>query len=480
IVMDSDKTITAIFAYNQYLLTVNTTGQGTVTKDPDQDLFDPGEPVRLTATPAPGWTFNGWSGDANGKANPLNVNINTHKNITANFIIRTCILTTSVTGSGSIARVPDQADYDYEDTVRLTAVPAPGWNFIGWSGDLTGSLNPVNIVMDSDKTITAIFAYNQYLLTVNTTGQGTVTKDPDQDLFDPGEMVRLTATPAPGWTFNGWSGDAGGIANPLEVTVDNNKIITAVFTTSSSGGGGGGSSAVTVRLTGWDSATALKTGSSGTRTAAQLKSADGKLTLEWSKGTRITRNVREVVSALTLETLTDPPAPPADHALVLAYSFGPDGAAFDPAVRLSFSYNPAALPDGMSEEDLYIAFWDGTQWQALDGQVDTQTGTVTASITHFSTYGLLGEVTPTQVPTPPSTPTQPASPLPSSSPTASPSPTTAVPTQASPTAPSTTTPAPDKPASPFTWWLFGSLIAAVIAIGIMIYIYINKKRRQAL
>ncbi|MDD5700924.1 MAG: S8 family serine peptidase [Dehalococcoidales bacterium] len=171
------------------------------------------------------------------------------------------------------------------------------------------------------------------------------------------------------------------------------------------GGGGGGSSSLTIKLTGWTSPTTLKTGSSGTRTAAQLKSADGKLTLEWNKGTRITRNVRELVSALTLETLSDPPAPPADNSLVLAYSFGPDGAAFDPAVRLSFSYDPAALPDRMNEEDLYIAFWDGSGWAKLPGQLDRETRTVSAQIDHFSQYALLGVLPPPEEPspTPPST-----------------------------------------------------------------------------
>jgi hypothetical protein len=41
--------------------------------------------------------------------------------------------------------------------VELTAVPDAGAGFTGWSGDATGGDNPLTIVMDADKTITATF-----------------------------------------------------------------------------------------------------------------------------------------------------------------------------------------------------------------------------------------------------------------------------------------------------------------------------------
>jgi uncharacterized repeat protein (TIGR02543 family) len=56
-----------------------------------------------------------------------------------------------------------------------------------------------------------------------------VTKDPDQASYPEGSTVTLTATPASGWIFSGWSGDASGSTNPLQVTMDGNKTITANF-----------------------------------------------------------------------------------------------------------------------------------------------------------------------------------------------------------------------------------------------------------
>jgi hypothetical protein len=67
-------------------------------------------------------------------------------------------LTTSVAGSGSITRSPDQAQFDQGSSVTLSAVPASGWVFTGWGGGAGGSTNPLTVVMDSSKSITATFA----------------------------------------------------------------------------------------------------------------------------------------------------------------------------------------------------------------------------------------------------------------------------------------------------------------------------------
>src|SRR5436853_285872 len=100
-----------------------------------------------------------------------------------------------------------------------SATADPGWTFAGWSGDAGGNTNPLTITMDSNKNITATFTQDQYTLTVNTIGNGSVAKSPDQPTYLFGDQVTLTATAAPGWTFAGWTGDASGDTNPLTVTM---------------------------------------------------------------------------------------------------------------------------------------------------------------------------------------------------------------------------------------------------------------------
>ncbi len=63
-----------------------------------------------------------------------------------------------MTGSGSVTKNPDKALYNSGDVVELTAAPAAGWVFSGWSGDLTGNTNPQSLTMNANKTVTATFA----------------------------------------------------------------------------------------------------------------------------------------------------------------------------------------------------------------------------------------------------------------------------------------------------------------------------------
>jgi hypothetical protein len=81
-----------------------------------------------------------------------------------------------------------------------------------------------------------------FSLTVTTTGDGAVTRDPEKTSYDTNEVVTLTATPNGTNTFVGWGGDAAafGSTNPITITMDGNKTVSAEFTGTAAGGGGGG------------------------------------------------------------------------------------------------------------------------------------------------------------------------------------------------------------------------------------------------
>ncbi len=150
-----NHTIAASFAINTYTLTI-TSANGTVTKNPDQVNYNHGSTVQLTATPAVGYSFSSWSGDASGSTNPLTVTMDGNKNITANFTLNTYTVTiTSL--NGAVTKNPDQASYNYGTDVTLTATADIGYHFLGWSGDATGSANPLTVTMDGNKNIKANF-----------------------------------------------------------------------------------------------------------------------------------------------------------------------------------------------------------------------------------------------------------------------------------------------------------------------------------
>jgi hypothetical protein len=70
---------------------------------------------------------------------------------------RTLTVNVSPAGAGTVAKSPDQTSYANGTSVQLTASPGTGWSFSAWSGAVTGSTNPVSVVMDANKTVTATF-----------------------------------------------------------------------------------------------------------------------------------------------------------------------------------------------------------------------------------------------------------------------------------------------------------------------------------
>jgi hypothetical protein len=116
--------------------------------------------VTLTATPASGYEFTRWEGDASGPANPASVTMDAGKSVVAVFtatVQYTLTVVASPADGGTVARSPDQAQYDPGTVVTLTASPASGFAFSRWDGGLTGTTNPATVAMSADKTVTAIF-----------------------------------------------------------------------------------------------------------------------------------------------------------------------------------------------------------------------------------------------------------------------------------------------------------------------------------
>jgi len=70
-----------------------------------------------------------------------------------------------------------------------------------------------------------------YTLTMATDGTGSGTVDPPGGSYLGGTQVTLTATASSTSTFAGWSGGATGTANPVTITMDSDKVVTATFDT---------------------------------------------------------------------------------------------------------------------------------------------------------------------------------------------------------------------------------------------------------
>jgi hypothetical protein len=167
VTMTEDITVKALFESlkPKYSFTVSTLGLGHVDLNPaplDGDVYREGTLVTLTAVADTStWAFVGWSGAISGSENPTTVSVDSVMNITAAFAstLTQFTLTLNVEGKGSIVPDPEPilGTYDTATVVSLEAMADLGWEFSGWSGDISGSTNPVVVNMDSNITLTASF-----------------------------------------------------------------------------------------------------------------------------------------------------------------------------------------------------------------------------------------------------------------------------------------------------------------------------------
>jgi uncharacterized repeat protein (TIGR02543 family) len=194
--------------------------------------YSAGSSVTVIATQNVGYTFTNWTenGTIVSTSSPYIFALSANRTLVANFVLNTYTLNVTVnpTTGGTVVKNPNQATYNHGTTVQLTATPNAGYIFKSWSGDATGSTNPLTVTMIKNTNITANFTAI-YTLIVNASN-GTVVKNPNQATYDSGTTVQLTATANPGYTFTSWSGNASGSTNPLTVTMNANKNITANFT----------------------------------------------------------------------------------------------------------------------------------------------------------------------------------------------------------------------------------------------------------
>lgn len=117
------------------------------------------------------------------------------------------------------------------DSLPVSAVPSTGYNFSSWSGDYTGTENPLAIkAVMKDMSFTANFAINTYTVTFIAGENGTLEGKLEQQVTFGGKCTQILAVPSTGYYFSGWSGDYTDTNNPLILSnVSSDMTIVANF-----------------------------------------------------------------------------------------------------------------------------------------------------------------------------------------------------------------------------------------------------------
>ena len=208
--------------------------------------FGSGTAVTLTATPATGSTFAGWSGGGCTGTGTCTVTVTSTTAVTATFNVSLVSLTVGKTGTGAgtVSSTPAgitcgttcSASYPYGTAVALTAVVPTGSTFTGWSGACTGS-GSCSVTLTAAATVTATFTQQTQKLTVSVSGKGTVTSTPAginncgktcSATYPSGTAVTLTAASGAGYAFIGWGGACTGTGS-CSVSMTTARSVTATF-----------------------------------------------------------------------------------------------------------------------------------------------------------------------------------------------------------------------------------------------------------
>jgi surface protein len=166
ITVDGEKTVNVKFERKNYPLTITIVGEGTVEETivPQKTTEYPYETVvELTPIPSEGWEFVEWGGDLTGSEVPKQITVDTEKQVTVTFQLKTYPLNVSVEGNGTINVEPLLDLYPHGSQVTLTPVPERGWKLSQWSGDGSGTTIPLVVTVTSETSITGTLIPIVYL-----------------------------------------------------------------------------------------------------------------------------------------------------------------------------------------------------------------------------------------------------------------------------------------------------------------------------
>jgi uncharacterized repeat protein (TIGR02543 family) len=330
-------------------------------------------------------------------------------------------LNITITGSGNTTPEAGIHMYPQDINVNVTAIPAGGWAFEKWTGDVADNASASTVVtMDSDKNVTAYFIRVSATLTLAVSGSGATEPAAGSHTCAIGSTIDIKAVPASGYTFVNWTGDTAAVADvgasATMVTIADDCTLVANFAEiqsedddgqetndtntgegignggagGGSGGDGGGSGGANGKTI-----TGLRSSSSASGVVwadVTAASVDARLKLDIPYGTKCTNANGNALTSITITEINESDtAKSGVTAIGKTYELGPAGASFDPPIILTIRYSDADIPVGTLESSLGIVYWEaeGGTYEIIDCRVDTEANTITAHISHFSRYAII-------------------------------------------------------------------------------------------
>ena len=221
----------------KYTITLSAGEGGTISTTGGE--YEAGQTVSVTATPQGEYVFTGWS-DGNTDATRT-ITISSNTTLTANFEKKKYPLTVNINGEGQVVEEIVNAgrttDYNSGTTVKLTAVPAEGWEFVGWTGAIESTELEVQLLISKAEEINAVFNPKFFSIDIEAPQSDLfeiilidgLNSSSEQNLYSYGSKLKVVFKDDGGWVYKEITGDLESSSRSIEVTLEDNLEITALY-----------------------------------------------------------------------------------------------------------------------------------------------------------------------------------------------------------------------------------------------------------
>jgi alpha-tubulin suppressor-like RCC1 family protein len=136
----------------------------------------------------------------------------------------------TVNVNSTVVLLPWESQFLPDQEICFEAIPETDWKFIHWQGDLQTTENPVCIVLDQNKTITANMEIKTFVLSIDGSEPITINNAlhtlPFSKVYEIHSPITLESTSE---FFNCWESDLQIFDNPYTFSINSDMAITASF-----------------------------------------------------------------------------------------------------------------------------------------------------------------------------------------------------------------------------------------------------------
>lgn len=197
---------------------------GSINGDLIQEIKEDSSCTEVDAVGDANYHFTDWTGDYTGTENPLTVtDVTSSMTVTANFAIDQHTVTFNAGSNGNVNGQPQvvQVVDHGSGCTEVTASPSTGYHFKEWTGDYTGTNNPLTIEnVIADMTVTANFEIDTFVITATAYSGGSIVPE-GEVVLDYGDDQTFTITPEPGYQVDSVKVDGSNEGAVTEYTFTN-------------------------------------------------------------------------------------------------------------------------------------------------------------------------------------------------------------------------------------------------------------------